>query len=219
MLVLYPVKQVNKRALQGRCKAYKMEFTGIIYHNTDISDKSTFDKLPKELQDFFSQVNGIIAYNGGLQIRGCINEPEWISLEAIWSDLHKTYDCLTKEDIPFAQDAFGDQFIWRNGHIHRLSAEFGELEDLELDFSSFLEKETENPVDFLMLESFNQLYDSDIRLSPGQLMNVYPPFMFDTNDNRSFKPVPAKEQIDFLKSIYLQTKDLPDGQQMKINIE
>jgi hypothetical protein len=199
-----------------------MEFTGIIYRNDKITDLETFEKLPNELKAFLEQSNGLIAFNGGLQIRGCVSGPNWISLKEIWtgeSNLFRTYTCLTETDIPFAQDPFGDQFILRDGFVYRLNSECGELQNLELGFNDFLKTIIKNPIEFLMLESFNELLEMNIRLECGQLMNVYPPFMFNSDDQRSFKPVPTNEQISFLKSIYLQTKDLPEGQQIKIKIE
>ncbi|MGL1889092.1 MAG: SMI1/KNR4 family protein [Reichenbachiella sp.] len=182
----------------------------------------TFKKLPVELANFLKQTNGLIALNGGIHIRGCVSQPNWISLDEVWtgeSSLYRTYDCLTETDIPFAQDPFGDQFILRDETVWRLNSEYGELENLELSFNGFLNAVINNPIEFLMLESFNQLFEMNIRLEPGQLINVYPPFMFNSNDERSFKPVSTKEQIQLLKKLYLETKDLPEGQQIEIKVE
>jgi len=201
-----------------------MEFTGITYHNNEITDFETFEKLPNELRDFLKQSNGLIAFNGGLQIKGCTSNPDWISLQEVWNGklrLVQTYDCLLETDIPFAQDPFGDQFILRDNLVYRLNSKFGELENLDLTFNKFIEAVVNNPVEVLMLESFNQLFQMKIRLKPGQLINVFPPFMFDigNNEERVFKPVPAPEQISFLKKLYLETKQLSEGQNIEIKIE
>ena len=199
-----------------------MEFTGVIYQNKEIDDLETYKKLPVELATFLKQTNGLIALNGGIHIRGCVIQPQWNSLKEVWtgeSSLFRTYSCLTETDIPFAQDPFGDQFILRDGTVWRLNSEYGELESLELNFNGFLNAIIADPIEFLMLESFNQLFELNIRLEPGQLMNVYPPFMVNTNDERSFKPVSANEQIQFLQMLYQKTKDMPEGQQIKIETE
>ncbi len=199
-----------------------MNFKAITYHNTQITDKQTFDGLPSELKEFYREYNGLVICNGGLQFKGCINDPKWISLEDIWtglSNLHSIYDEVLESDIPFAQDCFGDQYLWRDKQVIRLSSESGDIENLDLTFNQFLDEVIKNPTEFLALESFNQLYEMDIKLQDGQLMNVYPPFMFKCDGDRSFKPVPSEEQISFLKSIYTQTKDLPEGQSFKIVTE
>ena len=123
-----------------------MKFTGILYQNNEITDLETFRKLPGELQAFLNQSNGLVALNGGIQIRGCVSEPSWISLREVWIgslSLKETYNCLTDTDIPLAQDPFGDQFILRDGNVHRLNSEYGDLENLELDFNDCLEKTIE----------------------------------------------------------------------------
>ena len=199
-----------------------MKFKEVTYHNTEITDKGTYKRLPSELKEFYSEYNGLVICNGGLQFKGCVNEPKWISLRDVWTgllSLHNTYKDLLESDIPFAQDCFGDQYLLRDGSVIRLSSESGDIDNLDLTFKQFIDEVIKRPTEFLALESFNDLNEMDIKLKEGQLMNVFPPFMFNCDGDRSFKPVPAEEQISFLKSIYSQTKNLPDGQSIKIVTE
>lgn len=197
-----------------------MQFTGVTYQNTELTDLPTFERLDGELKGFIEQVNGLVAYNGGIQFRGCVKDPKWISLEEVWtgaSALYKTYDILTASDIPFAQDGFGDQFILRNNVVYRLSSEYGDLENLDVTLFGFIGEIIKNPVEYLMLAAFNDLYEMGVKLDSGQLINVMPPFIIETEETRSYKPVSTFEQLEFLKNIYQQTKNLEDGQQIRLD--
>jgi hypothetical protein len=198
-----------------------MRFEGIIYENHKITDFVTFEKLTDELQNLLKNYNGVTCLHGGFQIRGCVNEPKWISLEEIWtgkSSLYKIYDLLLENDIPFGQDCFGDQFLLRNNEVIKLSAETGEVEFLSVSLAEFLTKIEDNAIEFLNIPSFDRFIGLGIELLPGQMINVYPPFALNMGGNRSFRAVSAIEQIDFLKYLYLQIRDLPDGAQIEIKV-
>ena len=57
----------------------------ITYIGEPVSDSVTFKQLPYELQSFLLQTNGLVAYLGGLHIRGCCLEPTWHSLREAWT--------------------------------------------------------------------------------------------------------------------------------------
>lgn len=197
-----------------------MEFNGVTYQGTEITDRKTLEKLPLDLANFYSQVNGLIAFNGGLHLRGCVDFPEWHSINYYWTGtgaLHNFYEQLNDCDIPFGQDCLGDQFILRDSVIHKLSGETGELENLELDFNEFLIRTIEDPMNFLLLQPLEQFISEGGQLSPGELLNVFPPFCLDNESNEySFKNISVKDRIGFLTEFYEQTKNLKDGQQIKI---
>lgn len=156
-----------------------MEFKGVTYlENQDITDEETFECLPEDLATFYENVNGIIAFQGGLQIRGCVVKPHWNSLYEAWKGenaLHKTYTNLDKDDIPFAQDCMGDQYFLRDEMVWILQSETGEVYDLEVDFIDFIEEAIEDPVEFLSLHPLVQYLSEDESLKPGQLLSCLPP--------------------------------------------
>ena len=128
-----------------------MEFKGITYVGEEVSDKETLEALPAELKSFYEEINGLVAYQGGLHIRGCVVTPEWHSLAHVWKGEHalwKIFSDLNESDIPFAQDCMGDQFVLRLGTVWLLSMDTGELDDLEIEFYDFLEDAIEDPVEF-----------------------------------------------------------------------
>jgi hypothetical protein len=54
-------------------------------------------------------------------------------------------------DVPFVQETTGDQFVLRDGSVHRLSAETDELDALGLSLEEFLDLASQSPVDTLLL--------------------------------------------------------------------
>lgn len=191
-----------------------MKFVGTIYKGAKPDDFETFRKLPEELSSFMEQVNGATILFGGFTFKGCLHTPKWLSLREVWMGeyaLYKTYPSLTENDIPFGQDVFGDQYILRERIVFRLLAEQGILESYQCSLPVFLKEVENNPFDFLQLTSFKELMDSGVKANPGQLLNIYPPFMFNSDIPRSYRLISAEEQISFLKNLYLKTKNLPDG--------
>ena len=199
-----------------------MNLPDTTYQNETIEDRDTFNLLPNELKEFIFKCNGLVALNGGIQFKGCVNLPKWISLYETWKGklkLYNVYEAVESTDIPIAQDAFGDQYLYRNGNIFKLNSESGELESLNCTLKQFIKNIETDAIDYLSLQQIFELKDMGIELKNGELMNVYPPFIFKSESERSYKPVPAIEQISFLQNLYIQTKDLEDGQSMNIEIK
>jgi len=168
-------------------------------------------------------VNGIIAFNGGLHIRGYVSSPDWHSLQNAWKGddaFYKLYDEVEETDIPFGQDCLGDQFLLRDNVVFQLSAETGDLENLNLTFGQFLKEAMTDPMEFLLLQPLQQFMNEGGQLNPGELLNVYPPLCTkESADGVSLKNIPTSERISFLADFARQLKELPDGQRIEIKIK
>lgn len=187
----------------------QVEFKGITYINHDLLDREVFDELPPEMKSFYKEVNGVVAYNGGIQFRGCGTGPSWNSLDDAWKGpdaFHKTYDRLNESDIPFAQDCLGDQFIYRAGSIWHLLTETGELDDLELDFDEFVDEIIEDPIEFLALFPLLGFMDEGNELKVGNLLEPSIPFSIETEKDIKIKAVPVMERLSNLKKYYLENR-------------
>ena len=187
------------------------------YIGNTIDDLDIFDILPDYLKNFYSKLNGFIAFQGGLHIRGCSKEPGWHSLREIWFGefkLSSLFDSIESNDIPIAQDCFGDQFVIRMGHIWLLHSETDEITDLKIDFGQFLEQTFSGKPKFLNIHNIQNL-----KLKPGQLINVVPPFCIDSKKGYSFKPVDASEQIKYLSFFSKEIIKLPDGTPINIKTD
>lgn len=177
-----------------------MEFKGVIYKGEEISDVELWKSLPADLKSYYRDVNGIIAYQGGLHIRGCVGNPDWHSLRQVWSGpwaLHLHFNEIREKDIPFAQDCLGDQYFWRLGTVWRLFLDNGEVEDLELEFYDFLEEVEKDPVDLLDLEPLVYFLDQGNDLSPGHILISDPPLSVEA-DHYSFSAINVKEFFNHL---------------------
>jgi hypothetical protein len=102
-----------------------------MYVGPPIDDPEMFERLLAEYRDLLARANGYVAYHGGLHVRGACLAPEWHSLRAACDGeraVHRLWPVVSLSDVPFAEDALGDQFVLRGAQVHRLSAETGELE-------------------------------------------------------------------------------------------
>jgi hypothetical protein len=185
-----------------------VDFQGVTFVGPPVDDHEMFDRLPPDLQRFLEQANGLVAYYGGLHIRGACGEPAWHSLRVAWAGpnaLHERYPAVGSEDVPFAQDAVGDQWLLRAGKVVRLLAETGDLEETGMSFAEFLAAAAQTPIDTLGLQPLMQLQTEGGRLEPGQLLNVYPPFCTEeAASGVSLRAVPAGEQLAFLADLAAQ---------------
>jgi hypothetical protein len=116
------------------------------------------------------------------------------------------------EDIPFAEDCMGDQFILRTGRVHRLAAETGELWTLDLDLAGFFDAVQADSIGFLSLQPLLQFQRDGGALEPGQLLGAYPPFCTQQSGaGVHLAAIPADECRLFLADFAAQIRDVPDG--------
>jgi hypothetical protein len=146
--------------------------------------------------------------------------------------LANLYPDLRSTDVPFAEEAFGDQFLLRDDQVWRLFGETGELEPWERSalastegseaadngIESWFRALIADPTDILGYEPSQAL--SAIgggRLEPGKLISVYPPFAISAESvKREFKPVDTLTRRGWLAGLAAKMKDLPDGAEIEI---
>ncbi|SRR5712692_1186667 len=192
------------------------ELPGITYRGSHQTKELVMGQLPDSLRDALGVVNGLVAFRGGLHIRGAVDEPAWHSLGAAWRGhraFWRHYRSLTEADVPFGQDALGDQFFLRGEEVWRLLAETDEAEVVSVSLADFLGSCLHDPVGFLSLEPLLRLEQEGSHLSPGQLINAYPPFATSQSSagNVSLRAVPIDEQHYFLEKLSATLRDLPPG--------
>ena len=194
-----------------------------MYLGPPVDDPQLLDRLPSEYRSLLEQANGYIAYNGGLHIRGACVTPTWHSLREAWegqSAIHHLYPAvLTTDDIPFAEDALGDQFLLRGGYVFHLLAETGELLALNLTLAAFDSAVRQDPDTFLSLAPLRRFQHDGGVLLPGQLLSVYPPFCFDFAGDRSYRAVGWADRMAFVADLARQLSTLSDGTDVRLVIE
>lgn len=190
------------------------------YIGPPIDDAATLARAPRDLRALLEERNGFIAFGGGLHVRGACAEPRWHSLGYWWQSddaLHRQFSAVRSDDVPFAEDALGDQFLLRDGEVHRLVAESGEIEQLGMGLRGFLDAAERDPDGFLMLDVLAAFRAQGGRLAPGQLLSVYPPFVaVESQNGVSMKPVPVEERIGFLAELARTIERLPEGTRLRM---
>ena len=193
----------------------QMAPTDCTYIGPPIDDEAILAELPTPLATLLRETNGFIAYGGGLHVRGACHTPAWHSLRYWWRGddaLYRQFSAVRPTDIPFAEDALGDQFLVRDGEVHRLLAEHGEVQALSLGVTGFLSAAERDPVGFLALEPLIEFGRRGGAMGPGELLSVYPPFVVaESSKGINIRAVPVGERISYLAQLARSIEDLPDG--------
>jgi len=199
-----------------------MELSNLTYSGPAISDLDIIDGVSEDYSRLLHQVNGFIAFDGGLHVRGAVKVPKWHSLREAWTGdlaLYKLFPALTESDIPFGQDYLGDQFILRDDMVFRMSGETGQLESLETDFDGFFKRAQEDTVNYLYLNPLLDFLSEGGNLTPGQLLNVLPPFIMKESENGvSMRAIPVSDQIKFLADFSKQIVGVGDGAEVTMKV-
>ena len=192
-----------------------MQFADVTYVGPPVDDLELLDELPAELAAILRRTNGLIAYRGGLHVRGACLAPAWHSLRGAWRGAQRIaarYPGVRATDIPFAEDAVGDQFLLREGAVYRLSGETGEVEGLGVALTEFFALVQRDAIAYLGLQPLIQFEREGCRLEPGQLLSAYPPFCTAESERGvSLRAVDHAERIGFLADLAAQIRDLPPG--------
>ncbi|HYR12517.1 MAG TPA: hypothetical protein VEQ60_32310 [Longimicrobium sp.] len=199
-----------------------MELTGITWAGPPADDEEILVELPREMRSMLAAINGFVLFGGALHVRGAVREPAWHSLRALWKgpdSLADLYPAVHANDIPFAQDCVGDQFLLHDGAVVRLAAETGEVEPLGMPLFDFLQRACADPTEFLSAHPLIQYLNDGGELQPGMLLHAYPPFCTQqASQGVLLRPVPAAELIRFHASLARQMGAIPEGGSFEMRI-
>src|SRR5512147_2404586 len=170
----------------------------LVYSGPPVDDPAVLARLPAPLAAALQERNGCVAYLGALHVRGACHAPAWHSLRHAWEGADAycaLYPTVTPTDVPFAEDAFGNQFLLREGRVELLEAESGELHPVAPTLEAFFASVLSDPSSILAYEPLTAMARVGGRLEPGQLLSVYPPFVVAESANGvSLKPMDALER-------------------------
>jgi hypothetical protein len=199
-----------------------MKLDHLSYTGPAIDDPELLAKLPKPLAELLLQTNGYIQFHGGLHVRGACLAPAWHSLREAWlgdNAFHRLYPELKPDDVPFAEDFLGDQFILRDGDVWRLYGETGEMEPQEETFKVFMENVQDDPGEELGLHALLQFQRDGGKLLPGQLLAAYPPYCTEeAAEGVSLKAISSDERHRFLADFAAKLRDVPDSGRLDIDV-
>jgi hypothetical protein len=198
-----------------------VEFERVTYEGPPIDDPTILTRLSADHRALLESVNGLIAFGGGLHLRGASRTPAWHSLRHAWDGptaLHNQFRAVRATDVPFAQDALGDQYLLRDDQVWRLTAESGDLAPLGVELNAFLAEACNDPVANLSLEPLEEFVAQGGELQPGQLLSVYPPFVVKTDSPPSYRAIPVHDRLVYLANLARQIGDLPDGTEIEFKI-
>jgi len=187
-----------------------------------IDDEPILARVPEPLASALRARNGCVAYQGGLHVRGACAAPAWHALRAAWEGplaLHGLYDEVAADDVPFAEDALGDQFLLRDGAVLHLWAETGEVEPAAPSLEAFFAAVLAEPAQTLALEPLLAFQGAGRTLAPGQLLMAWPPFCVTASEQGvQLTPMDALERRVFLADVARQIRGLPEGAEVQLKL-
>jgi hypothetical protein len=199
-----------------------LDLPHLTYSGPAIDDPEMLARLPAPLGAALERRNGCIAYEGGLHVRGASRSPNWHSLRTAWEGplaFHELYEKVEPTDIPFAEDALGDQFLLRDGRVLHLWAETGEIEPSAESLEQFFDAVIADPQRTLALEPLLAYRAGNRKLAPGQLLMAYPPFcVTEAAEGVKLSGIDALQRRLFLVDLARQIRDLPEGAQVEIKL-
>lgn len=174
-------------------------------------------QLPEGYQNLVLEVNGFVQFNGGIHIRGVVRTPDWHSLMyAMEGDhaYHELYAMIEPTDIMFGEDCVGSQYFLRQGVVYFLDTQTGELENLEMDFSAFIEQMQAEPVQMLGMYPVLQFQDQDQTLKPGEVL-AEKPYMFTKEAEKgvALKAIDTTTYRLLLAKVCAQVLALPEDEE------
>ncbi len=199
-----------------------MTLQGVTYQGPQLESPEALVGLPDDLFEILWQINGFVAYAGGLHVRGMVTQPEWHSLDSYRSGemaLHQLFSAIDETDIPFGQDYLGNQFLLRDDAVWKLRADTGEIRSLEVDLPHFLDEARKDPVEYLELQLLARFSESVGMLEPGQLVHTIPPLCMSRDKGKlALKPAPVSNTISFLAHFTRQIEDVPEGTEVNLKL-
>jgi hypothetical protein len=199
-----------------------MDLPGLTYRGAALDDVDILDRLPTDLQQLLAQRNGFVAFRGGLHVRGACVEPRWHSLRAAMEgpeSFAARFRTVKKDDVPFAQDVFGDQFVLRGEKVYKLDSYADQLEEVANGVVDFFGKVQQDPIALLELDHLTQFEGTGETLRPGELLMEWPPFVVsESRKGVSLRRIPAVERLEFLADIAKQLRGVADGTKVEFKI-
>ncbi len=200
-----------------------IQLDGVTFRGPKVSESHVLARLPSELGALLAEENGFIAFHGGLHVRGLCGEPLWHSLEEAWTEGHalaRLYPAIQPSDVPFGEDALGDQYLIRNTSVMRLAAETGQTEDLGVAVPAFLERASQDPIQYLRLEPLYRFRADGGVLAPGRLLFAYPPFSTKeaAGGTVSLKDAPWSQVLRFHAEWAAKVRGLKPGTKLQVKV-
>jgi hypothetical protein len=179
-----------------------------------IDDLEILDLCPPGLRDLLGKVNGFIQFKGAFHVRGASAAPAWHSLRnALQGPLSfcSLYPEIKPGDVPFAEDALGDQYFLRGDLVMVLQSESGDVKPTGVNFHGFMLKLQDERASSIDLGDDSVLGTGKYRIQPGELLGVWPPYVMKHDGAFSMKPQPTLHHRLFLADLAEDIRTIPDG--------
>ncbi len=175
----------------------------------------------KEYLKYVSSNNfGVSLFEDSIYIYGLCKNLHWISLFSVNKYLASKFSFLEKHFTSFAEDVFGNQFVFTKDGIMMLEIETGELKFLAKSFEDWADlilSDWKYFSGYKLLKEWehknSKALKPNYRLAPKNLFVLGGEYKAE-----NLYQIDTFKLFDFMSSIAVQIYSLPDGQKIKLNI-
>ena len=194
----------------------------VTWTGPEINEWALLEALPVPLGGVLRQNNGFIACAGGFHFRGICSMPDWHSLQGAMAGpraIYRLFPNVRSTDVPFAQDCYGDQFLYREFKVWQLDAENGTLHNLNLTLKEFFGALATRPVEFLGLQPLVSFQEQGHKLAPDQSLLCWPPVASRQSDaGLTVKAVGRNQHLEFLSHVARQMSQVKPGETFEFQL-
>ncbi len=192
--------------------APKIDAVDIDHYGIEIKDNDYFLFL-KEVS------NGGFFFDRSLHLYGFCTSPNFHSIAFINQFIHHEFGVLTKGNIFFGQDIFGNQFSFTQQGITLFNIETSESDFLAANFSEWL-KVLEKDLDYLTGYTFLKKWEIENKvLEYNQRLCAKKPFVIGgVYESANLYAQYFPTYISSNANIARQVKEIPDGSEIRLKI-
>jgi hypothetical protein len=193
-----------------------MQLSYLTWKGPLIDDPDILSELPPALAGLLLQVNGFVLHYGGLHVRGANIKPEWHSLRTAMRGslaFSEQYPSVATSDVPFAENALGDQFLLRENQVIFLDGETGDVSAVSDNLAAFFRLVESDPLNTLRLQPLLDFIERSGCIQEGELLAVFPPLCSVQAQQgiAAYQAVPTLEHRKYLSELAAKIRLLSPG--------
>lgn len=187
------------------------------------SDLIKICSLPNELKKIYEYTDGFFAFESALHVFPLTDNNNQRESIASWNrqiEFIDTYNLEYPNEIIFAEDAIGGQFVLTSTGVSLLDLETNEREFVAPDIESWAKSILD---DYEYLAAFTLAHDWQMMhgtLPVGCRLSPNIPFILGGEFlATNLKPIPRKELLRFRAHLFEQIRDIPSGSTVTLSVK
>jgi hypothetical protein len=185
------------------------------------STQASAGSLAPDLLALLNARNGFFAFGPALHVFPTESSNLSWGLEdwnrsGLWKH---AYASFVDPGLCFAEDVFGNQFCFKDGHVHHFQVEDGQLERIAPSLEAWAELVLSDDAFWTGWPLAQQWAEHDAPIPPRKRLHPATPFMCGGSyDLDNLRPVDAAQLMAYWGHFATQVHDLPEGATIKLTV-